>query len=297
MKKIFAAVLLAGLSCLALAQSPYALRVDQRNSSNTAYVSRFIAPDTSMDCLVSLPSTAAGSVPTCLKLGASFTVASGIINVPVTTGPQGAPGEPGLQGPQGIQGIQGIQGEQGIQGIQGPAGAAGTTDFNGLTNVPATFAPSAHTHPANQVSDSTSTGQALMTAADAAAARAILGIPARSFNYTTRSLNTCFQASASRDALVTYGVDIATSITLTAGQQGTVYLETFSDVDCTAGAQEISRFVNGNTGTLTVGLALSQNVTGTLTGVVPAGRYIKLRTENNVGTPTFTARPGQEILL
>lgn len=63
------------------------------------------------------------------------------------------------------------------------------------------------------------------------------------------------------------------------------------------GAQEITRFVNGQTGALTVGLSLVQNVTGTLTGVIPAGSYVQLVTENNTGTPTFTARPGQETLL
>jgi hypothetical protein len=47
------------------------------------------------------------------------------------------------RGPQGIQGEQGIQG---IQGIQGEVGPPGPTDYNLLTNVPATFPPSAHTH-------------------------------------------------------------------------------------------------------------------------------------------------------
>ena len=36
--------------------------------------------------------------------------------------------------------------------------------------------PTAHTHPAAQISDSTAAGQALLTAADAAAQRATLGL-------------------------------------------------------------------------------------------------------------------------
>lgn len=119
----------------------------------------------------------------------------------------------------------------------------------------------------------------------------------RSFNYTTRSLNTCFQASASRDVQVSYAVDIATSLSLTTGQQGTVYLRIYTNSGCSTGTQEINRFVNGQTGTLTIGLALTQNVTGNLSGIIPAGMYAQLVTENNVGTPTFTARPGQEVLL
>lgn len=121
--------------------------------------------------------------------------------------------------------------------------------------------------------------------------------PARSFSYATRALNTCFQVSATRDALVTYSVDIATTLTLLAGQQGTVYLEIFTNSICTAGTQEVTRFVNGQTGALTVGLSLQQNVTATLTGVIPAGSYVRMRTENNTGSPAFTARPGQETLL
>lgn len=122
-------------------------------------------------------------------------------------------------------------------------------------------------------------------------------VPSRSFSYSTRSLNTCFQVSSTRDALVSYSVDIQTSLTLLAGQQGTVYLRIYTNSGCSTGQQEVTRFVNGQTGALTVGLSLVQNVTATLTGVIPAGSYVQLVTENNTGTPTFTARPGQETLL
>lgn len=119
----------------------------------------------------------------------------------------------------------------------------------------------------------------------------------KSFAYTTKALNTCFQVSSTRDAYVNYAVDISTSLSLTTGQQGTVYLELFNNSGCTTGTQEVTRFVNGQTGTLTIGLALTQNVTGSLHGFIPAASYAKLRTENNTGTPTFTSRPGQEVLV
>lgn len=119
----------------------------------------------------------------------------------------------------------------------------------------------------------------------------------RAFNHTTRALNTCFQLSSTRDALVSYAVDIATSLSLTTGAQGTVYLRTYTNSGCTTGTQEVIRGTNGQTGTLTIGLALSQPVTAHLSGVVPAGTFVQLVTELNVGTPTFTARPGQEVLL
>lgn len=119
----------------------------------------------------------------------------------------------------------------------------------------------------------------------------------RSFAYQTRALNTCFQVSASRDAFVTYAVDISASLSLSGGTVGTVYLRTYTNNTCSAGAQEITRFVNGNTGALTVGLNTTQNATGTLTGIIPAGLWVQQVTENTTGSPTFQARPGQEVLL
>ncbi|MEV0294539.1 hypothetical protein [Nocardia sp. NPDC050710] len=79
--------------------------------------------------------------------------------------------------------------------IRGPAG---TTEWGGLTGKPATFPPTigdtattavagddprltnartpiSHTHPANQISDSTALGRSLLTVVDAAAARTAIG--------------------------------------------------------------------------------------------------------------------------
>lgn len=217
--------------------------------------------------------------------------------------------------------------------------------YSSLTGIPSTFTPAAHTHSASQISDSTTTGRAVMTATDAAAARTAIGagtvtsitagtglsggtittsgtisLPntgtastysgvttdaqgrvtagtTRSFAYQTRALNTCFQISSTRDVLATYAVDISTTLSLAGGTVGTVYLRIYTNSGCSTGTQEISRFVNGNTGTLTIGLNISQNVTATLTGIIPAGSYVQLVTENNTGSPSFTARPGAEVLL
>jgi hypothetical protein len=122
----------------------------------------------------------------------------------------------------------------------------------------------------------------------------------RSFNYPTRALDTCYQPSAARDAQVSYNVTINTTSTLTAGGVGTVYLEAFTNSGCTTGTQEIGRFVNGNTQTLGLTVTMVQNVTGNLNGIVPAGMWVKQRTQINTGTSanvTFTALPGQETLL
>lgn len=60
------------------------------------------------------------------------------------TGPQGLQGPQGPEGQTGPQGIQGIQGIQGPQGEKGDTGDPGSTTWAGITDKPATFAPSAH---------------------------------------------------------------------------------------------------------------------------------------------------------
>lgn len=119
--------------------------------------------------------------------------------------------------------------------------------------------------------------------------------PTRIQSSASRPLNSVFQISATKDCLVSYSVDISSSITLATGQSGTVFLEIASDSGFTSNVQELGRFVNGISGTLAVGLNLVQDVTGTLSGYVPAGYYCRMRTANNTGTPTFNYRSGQEI--
>lgn len=113
----------------------------------------------------------------------------------------------------------------------------------------------------------------------------------------SRSLNSPFQINTSRGALVNYSVDVSCTISLTSGQSGTVFLEIASDSGFTTNVQELCRFLNANSGTLTIGLNLVQAVTGTLSGFVPSSYYCRIRTANTVSTPTFTYRSGQEILL
>lgn len=109
----------------------------------------------------------------------------------------------------------------------------------------------------------------------------------------SRSLNSAFVPSSTRPAFVTYSVEISASLTLTGGQTGTVYLETSPD---NSAWTEVARISNGNTGTLAVGIAITQAMTGTLTGFVPTNYYARLRTQNNTGSPTITYRSGAETL-
>lgn len=125
----------------------------------------------------------------------------------------------------------------------------------------------------------------------------IPSIPTRSQSSVSRSLNTAFQISATRDSLVNYSVDISCTMSLTSGQTGTVFLEIASDSGFTTNVQELARGVNGNTGALTIGLNLTQIGTATISGYVPSSYYCRIRTANTSSTPTFNYRSGQEILL
>lgn len=107
-----------------------------------------------------------------------------------------------------------------------------------------------------------------------------------------RSLNSVFVPSSTRDMAVNYSVDVAATLSLTTGQSGTVFLE--MSADGSTGWTELARFTNGNSGSLTIGLNLTQTVTGNLGAVIPAGYSVRLRTANNTGSPTFTYRSGSE---
>lgn len=120
---------------------------------------------------------------------------------------------------------------------------------------------------------------------------------APSFSNPTRSLNTAFQPSTTRNAFVTYAVDIAATLSLTSGQNGTVTLQYADDSGFTTNVKTVQSAANGNTGSLTIGLNLTQTATATVSGMIPANKYVKIITTNTTGTPTFTYRNGQEVLL
>jgi hypothetical protein len=122
-------------------------------------------------------------------------------------------------------------------------------------------------------------------------------IAARVFSYPTRALSTCFQVSSSRDAQVTYAVDVTTTLTLTTGQQGSVALRTYTDSACTLGGQTVISGASGLPAALSVTVGLSNLGTVSLPSIIPAGAWVRIETTSTTGTPTFAARQGQEVLL
>lgn len=113
----------------------------------------------------------------------------------------------------------------------------------------------------------------------------------------SRSLNSSFQLSTTRNALVNYSVDVSCALSLTSGETGTGFLEYADDSGFTTNVVEVCRFVNSNTGSLAIGLNLIQAITGVISGFIPLNKYCRIRTANTLGTPTFNFRSGQEVLL
>lgn len=118
-----------------------------------------------------------------------------------------------------------------------------------------------------------------------------------SYTNPTRTLNSAFRVSTTRASRVSYAVSIACTLSLVTGQSGTTVLEYADDSGFTTNVVTVQSSINANTGSLTVGLNLTQTITASLTGDIPAGKYVRLRTVNNTGTPTFTFMTAQEVLL
>lgn len=116
--------------------------------------------------------------------------------------------------------------------------------------------------------------------------------PTRVFTVATRTLNTAYQLSTTQDTHVAYEVDIAIT-SLLATTQGTVFLDYADNSTFTTNLVTIS------SGTSAIGGVLSITNTGTVTlsGIIPAGKYMRIRTANTAGTPTITYRTGQEVQI
>ncbi len=120
---------------------------------------------------------------------------------------------------------------------------------------------------------------------------------ARSQASASRSLNTAFQVSTTRDSLVSYSVQITITASIAGGQNGDVILEIADNSGMSTNLQTVAVAGTGQTYTLAVALQGVQPQTSVVAGYVPAGKFVRLRTVNNVGTPGFAYRFGQEALL
>jgi hypothetical protein len=117
------------------------------------------------------------------------------------------------------------------------------------------------------------------------------GVPV--YSNPTRALNTAVQLSTTRDAQVSYAVDVQVSSLLLGAAQGTTTLQYADNAGMSTNLVNVMSGTNRTSGVLNV-----VNVgTVTLTGRIPAGKYVRILTNVDSGTVSFTSRQGQEVLL
>lgn len=124
----------------------------------------------------------------------------------------------------------------------------------------------------------------------------ILNKPVRAQSSATRALNSVFQVSSTRDAIVQYSVQITITASISGGQDGDVFLDIASDSGFTANVQSLDVAPCSQSYTLAIALQGVQKCAAQVRGYVPAGYYARIRTVNNVGSPIFAYRVGQEVL-
>lgn len=311
MKKLF---LLALLCCgAAFAQQENQIVITQRNAADTGFLSRFLtAPAASADGLIYYNGTTI--LPGYLTLGSGLSITSGVLNVSGAVGPQGPAGPTGATGAQGIPGNDGAAG---ATGATGPAGAAGTAGAKGDTGAQGPKGDTGATGAAGATGATGSTGatgaagtNGTNGAAGSTGAQGPKGDTGAAGSTgpagptlaptqatATRALNSAFQVSATQSAFVFYSVQITVTASITGGQNGDIVLEIASNSGFTTNVQTLAISGVGQAYTLAIALQGVQPQTGVVSGFVPAGYYTRLRTVNNTGTPTYSVRAGQEVLL
>lgn len=197
--------LLASLSAFAAEQD---LRIIQTGSGASQYTRLITPPGAGNRCLLGLNGDIDDPLvvesnpmpkPRCYKIGAGLSVTGDYIGGYTiaatgggTPGPKGDKGDTGATGPAGPAGADGVPGTTDyLLLINRPTlGTAAARNVPASGNAAAAEVvlgadgrltdartPTAHTHTAGQISDATSAGRALLTAADASAIRSLISVP------------------------------------------------------------------------------------------------------------------------
>lgn len=286
------------------------MRFKQRNAADNGDVDRFVAPPAAgSTCLFSFNGST--TLPSCAAVGTGLTLSDGVLSATASASTQVNADWTATSGPARILNkptiaVVGMTGQYGdLLGVPVLATVATTGAYADLTGRP--------TIPAAQVPAdwSATTGVSRILNKPTLAAVATSGSyndlqdkptlptgPApRVFGVRTPALNTCFQVSSTRDVQVSYAVDVNTTLTLIGGARGSVYLRTYSDAACGSGQQTLVSGSSGLPAALSVAVGLQNLGSVTLPAIIPAGAWVRIETANDVGTPTFTARSGQEVQL
>lgn len=108
-----------------------------------------------------------------------------------------------------------------------------------------------------------------------------------------------FQVSSSKNSRVCYSVKIACAVQIgvATNVEGYIVLETAATNSSTSSDwTEVGRSTNGQNIGLAIALSSTQTTGTQICGEVPAGYYIRLRSVNTSGVPTFTYTSGIETI-
>lgn len=210
------------------------------------------------------------------------------------TGPAGPTGPVGPAGPAGADGLPGRDGSNGLDGAPGAPGAAGPTGATGAPGHDGDPGATGATGPAGPIGATGATG-AKGDKGDTGATgpQGAPGTPAPLFNFglpaaRTLAVSTAYQATnPAKPAIVTVSPSCTASLTLSGG--GTCSMQArigAAPLTCTSGTVAAT-WTNGNTGALSVGLALNQTIGAPYSISLPTGASFILCP--TAGTFTITA--------
>lgn len=118
----------------------------------------------------------------------------------------------------------------------------------------------------------------------------------RSFVTTAAAANG-FQLSATHTSVATYSVNINVVSSIGSNEDGYIVAEVAPTNSTTAADwKEMGRVRIGDTLALALTLSSTKDLSGQLVVIVPAGYYVRLRTVDVAGTPTYTYINGSEFV-
>lgn len=246
------------------AAGPHSIVFTQKNEFNTGNVLK-TPQQPPVDAIVFF--NTATNLADYLRIGPGLTASGGVLQATVPQGPKGDPGDRGIDGTNGANGFDGKSAYE-LATVDGFSGTlqAWLESLKG--------APGAD-------------GQSIVGPQGPA------GTPAPTFNFglpasRTLVLTTPYQAAnPAKPAIVTVSPVCSASLTLSGGSTCSLQARIgLAPLTCTSGTV-VATWTNGNTGTLTVGLALNQ-IMGAPYGInLPTGASFILCP--NAGTFTVTA--------
>lgn len=306
MKKLLTALLLLPLLAQAAGND---LLINQRRADDAATLTRGVSPPSGGGVNGILGYVGATNLPTFFSIGPGLSMSAGVLDA-VATAPTWASiaGKPTTLAGYGITDgatsaqlatkfttpagttAQYVRGDGSLATL--PAPGTGT-----VTSVTAGTGLSGGTITTSGTISLPNTGTAgtYNTVVTDAQGR-VTGGTGRSQSAATRTLNTVFQVSATRDAQVQYAVQCTVTSSIGSGQDGDVFLDIAADAAFTTSVQSVDVSPCSQVVTLAIALQSVQKGSVSVRGFVPAGYYARIRTVNNTGSPAFLYRLGQEVL-